>query len=292
VTVGEDLGIHLPRPVGFVLGGGGSLGAVQVGMIRALFERDITPDLVVGTSIGAFNGAVLAADPASAIDKLERFWRSSKRADALPLRGIKPFLHWRRTRQSFYPNDGLIRSIDSVLNGVHNIEDLLLPFGAAAIDIHLGRPVLFRNGPLASALLASAAIPGLFPPVPRDGRLFYDGGLGNNVPMRDAVRMGAQSLVVLDTTSPTVDLSPPNSLLELFSYVTEVYARQMVLRDLADLEHMPILYPPSPAPGTMSPLDLDHTEELLEKSYMDTRDYLHLKIAVSTLRETHPGGGC
>lgn len=281
MTDAETKEIILPRPIGFVLGGGGSLGAVQVGMLRALFERNIKPDLVVGTSIGAFNGAVLAADPANAVHALEHFWRSSKRADAFPLRGIKPFLHWRRTRSSFYPNDGLIRSIHSVLDDFANIEDLLLPYGAVAVDVERGVPVLFRWGQLESALLASAAIPGIFPPVMREGRLFYDGGLGNDVPMRDAVAMGAQSLVVLDTTSPTASLHAPDSLMDLFSYVTEVYARQMVLRDLVELSHMPILYPPSPAPGTMSPLDLDHTDELLESSYDDTVVYLNLKMATT-----------
>ncbi len=279
MTVVGDLAHLLPRPVGFVLGGGGSLGAVQVGMLRALLERGIRPDLVTGTSIGSFNGAVLASDPDTALARLDEFWRSSRRQDALPLRGIKPILHWRRTRQSFYPNHGLIQSIKLVLEDYPNIEDLLLPYGAVAIDVVSGAPVLFRSGPLESALLASAAIPGIFPPVPRDGRLFYDGGLGNNVPMRDAVAMGAQSLVVLDTSSPTADLQAPTSLIDLFSYVTEVYARQMVHRDLADLAHIPILYPPSPAPGTISPLDLDHTEELLDSSYRDTAEYLNLKLA-------------
>ena len=154
----EPLDALLPRPIGFVLGGGGSLGAVQVGMLRAMFERGIKPDLVVGTSIGAFNGAVLAADPANAVSVLERFWRSSKRGDAFPLRGIKPFLHWRRTRQSFYPNDGLVRSIHSVLDDYANIEDLLLPYGAVAVDIERGIPVLFRRGQLESALLALSLI--------------------------------------------------------------------------------------------------------------------------------------
>lgn len=69
--------------------------------------------------------------------------------------------------------------------------------------------------------------------------------------------------------------------MDLFSYVTEVYARQMVLRDLAELVHIPILYPPSPAPGTMSPLDLEHTDELLESSYQDTKEYLSLKMATT-----------
>jgi NTE family protein len=104
--------------------------------------------------------------------------------------------------------------------------------------------------------------------------------------MQDAVLMGARSLVVLDTTSPTVELDPPSSLLELFSYVTEVYARQMVLRDLKELADIPVLYPPSPAPGTMSPLDLDHTEELLASSYRDTAEYLTLKSAVPAPSKT------
>lgn len=281
MTVTGDLEHLLPKPIGFVLGGGGALGSVQVGMAKALFERGIRPDLVTGTSIGSFNGAVIAADPDRAIERLEAFWRSSKREDSFPLKGIKPILHWRKTRKSFFPNDGLARSIRSVLGDYPNIDDLKLPFGAVAIDVVHGSPVLFRAGELESALLASAAIPGIFPPVPRDGRLFYDGGLGNNVPMRDAIAMGAQSLVVLDTTSPTADLDPPAGLMDLFSYVTEVYARQMIVRDLAELGNIPILYPPSPAPGTMSPLDLDHTEALLASSYRDTVAYLTLKIAVS-----------
>ena len=103
--------LPLPRPIGFVLSGGGSLGAVQVGMLRALFERDIAPDLVVGTSIGAFNGAVLAADPAQALEKLNRFWKAASRSDVLPLRGIRPLLHWRHTHHSLYPNDGALKGI-------------------------------------------------------------------------------------------------------------------------------------------------------------------------------------
>jgi NTE family protein len=271
----------LPRPIGFVLGGGGALGSVQVGMLKALTERGVRPDLVTGTSIGAFNGAVIAADPDRAVERLEAFWRSSRREDAFPLRGIKPILHWRRTRKSFFPNDGLVRSIRSVLGDHRLIEDLRLPFGAVAVDVVKATPVLFRSGPLESALLASAAMPGIFPPVSRDGRMFYDGGLGDNVPMRDAIAMGARSLVVLYTTSPSADLDPPSRLVDLFSYVTEVYARQQVVRDLHELTHIPIVYPPSPASGTMSPLDLDHTEDLMAASYRDTVEYLTLKMAAT-----------
>lgn len=266
--------LPLPRPIGFVLSGGGALGSVQVGMLRALFERAIFPDLVVGTSIGAFNGAVIAANPKLALEKLTTFWKNSSRSDALSLRGVRPLLHWRRTRQSLYPNDGVIRGIRSVLYGYPMIEDLALPFGAVAVDIRRGVPELIREGPLESALLASSAIPGIFPPVERDGTLYYDGGIGDNVPIRHAVAMGAKSLVVLDTTSPVADLDHPGSLAEIASYVAEVYTRQSVLRHLDDFEYLPTLYPRSPASGTMSPLDLDHTDELMQQSYTDTVAYL------------------
>ncbi len=268
--------VHLPmqRPIGFVLGGGGALGAVQVGMLRALLEHDIVPDLVVGTSIGAFNGAVLAANPARAVDILTKFWNSWSRSDALHLRGVKPLLHWRRTHQSLYPNDGVTRGIRSVLQNYPLIEDLALPFGAVAVDVRRGLPELLCRGPLESALLASAAIPGIFPPVERNGILYYDGGLGDNVPIRDAVKMGARSLVVLDTTNPVADLEQPMTLSTIASYVTEVYSRQSVLRHLEDFEHLQTLYPPSAATGTMSPLDTSHTKELMHQSYRNATEYL------------------
>lgn len=222
-----------------MLGGGGSRDAVQVGMLRALFERGITPDLVVGTSIGAFNGAVLAANPATAIETLDHFWRSSKRGDAFPVRGIKPFLYWRRAQQSFLPADRLSR-FDQLR--------------AQRLPAHRGsRPALRRGCDRRRAGDARA--------VPR-----------REPGERTARQCGNPGIF------PPVN---PDTLMDLFSYVTEVYARQMVLPDLAELAHIPILYPPSPAPGTMSPLDLEHTDELLESSYQDTKEYLSLKMATT-----------
>ena len=266
--------LELPRPIGFVFGGGGSLGAVQVGMLKAVFEREITPDMVVGTSIGAFNGAVVAYDPKVALATLEEFWRNTRRQHALPLRGLKPLLHWRRTHQSLYPNIGLAQGIRRTLPSITSFSQLQLPFAAVAIDLVSGLPIVFREGDLESALLASSAIPGLFPPVNRDGRSYYDGGLGNGVPMRDAVAMGAKSLVVFDTSSPTADLTQPKGLTEFVTYVTEVYSRQIVRRDIAELAHIPMVYPPSPASPTLSPVDLSHTEELLLSGYLETAMYL------------------
>ncbi|CAB4893567.1 unannotated protein [freshwater metagenome] len=270
----DPIQLPLPRPIGFVLGGGGTLGSVQVGMMRALLERGISPDLVVGTSIGAFNGAVLAADPGSAVETLLHFWANASRSDVLPLRGLRPLLHWRRTRQSLYPSDGAARGIRSVLGAYPRIEDLALPFGAVAVNARTGLAELLSDGPLESALLASSAIPAFFAPVSRAGNLYYDGGLGDAVPMGQAVAMGAKSLVVLDTTNPMVDLDRPSSIGEFAAFVTEVYSRQGVLRHLHDLADIPTLYPRSPATGIMSTFSLDHTDELLTSSYADTCTYL------------------
>jgi NTE family protein len=274
MSTSHSVRMPLPRPIGFVLGGGGALGAVQVGMLRALLERGVTPDLVVGTSIGAFNGAILAADPTLAVDKLISFWTNTSQINGMHWRGLTPLLRWRRTRRSLFSNDGLALNIRSQLSAFHLIEDLALPFGAVAVEVHRGLPELLTEGDLESALLASSAIPGLFPPVHRKQRFYYDGGLADNVPIRQAVAMGAQSLVVLDTTNPYASLDQPNSVSSLAAYVTEVYSRQTVLRSLDDFAEMPMLYPRSPANGTMSTIDLSRTNEFLRQSYHDTVAYL------------------
>jgi NTE family protein len=142
MSTSHSVRMPLPRPIGFVLGGGGALGAVQVGMLRALLERGVTPDLVVGTSIGAFNGAILAADPTLAVDKLISFWTNTSQINGMHWRGLTPLLRWRRTRRSLFSNDGLALNIRSQLSAFHLIEDLALPFGAVAVEVHRGLPEL------------------------------------------------------------------------------------------------------------------------------------------------------
>jgi hypothetical protein len=174
----------LPRPVGYVLGGGGSLGAVQVGMLQALGEHDIVPGVVAGTSVGSLNGAVVALDPKGAANRLSHLWVRLTRGDVFPGGLLAQARTLQRTKTHLFPNTGLAAVITQFLGTAITFADLPLPFAAVAMDIATARPHVLREGPLLPALLASTAIPGIFPPVQFGSLQLYDGGLVSNVPMR------------------------------------------------------------------------------------------------------------
>jgi NTE family protein len=141
-----------------------------------------------------------------------------------------------------------------------------------------------REGPLLPALLASAAIPGLFPPVDHDGLELYDGGIVANVPMRQAVAMGARSLVVLDCTFPGHLLEPPDTLAEVLLFTAMVTMRAQAVFDAPVVAaDMPVLYLPGPSPQLVSPLDFDHTSTLIEGAYLSARAFL------ASVQVTGPG---
>lgn len=273
--------IRLPGPVGFVLGGGGSLGAIQVGMLRALVESGVTPDLVTGTSVGSVNGALLALDPANAADRLVTVWKGMTRATVFPGGALAQLRTLRRGRTHLFENTGLAAVIRDVLGGVETFEELTLPFGTVAVDAATGVAVLFRSGPLLPAILASAAIPGVYPPVRHDGRLLYDGGVLANVPIRQALGMGARSLVVLDCAFPGHLPAVPTSLPEtlMFSATLGMRTQAVLEAELASAE-VPVLYLPGPPVQPMTPLDFTHTAQLVEDAYRASRDFLDERARV------------
>jgi len=174
----------------FVLTGGGSLGAVQVGMLHALAEQDVRPDLVVGTSVGALNAAFMAGRGFSAetVGELDAIWRSVRRVDVFP---VQPFRHLRsRHRAALCSPAGLRRLLAAELP-MGRLEEARVPVHVTATDVLSGQEVLLSEGDAVSAVLASAAIPAVFPPVEIDGRLLYDGGLADNAPISKAVALGA-----------------------------------------------------------------------------------------------------
>src|SRR5664279_980294 len=131
---------QLPRPVGFVLGGGGSLGAIQVGMLQALAERDIYPDVVAGTSVGSLNGAVVALDPRAAANRLSHVWPRMTRQVVFPGGLIAQARMLQRTKTHLFPNTGLAAVITDFLGEASTFADLRLPFAAVAMDIATARP--------------------------------------------------------------------------------------------------------------------------------------------------------
>jgi NTE family protein len=276
--------VILPRPVGYVLSGGGSLGAVQVGMLQALGEHDVAPDLVVGTSVGSLNGAIVALDPRSAPNRLAHAWARMTREAVFPGGPLAQARTLQRSKTHLFPNAGLAAVIAGFLGDIGSFDELALPFGAVTMDIATTRPHVIRAGSLVPALVASCAIPGIYPPVDIGSLRLYDGGVVANVPMRQALEMGARSLVVLDCNFPGHLPDVPHTLPDVLLFTMTV-----AMRTQADLEaplaavDAPVVYLPGPAWRPVSPLDFDHTDVLIEGAYEASRAFL------ATLDVTGPG---
>jgi NTE family protein len=266
--------LALPHPVGFALGGGGSLGAIQVGMLQALHAHGVNADLVAGTSIGALNGAVVAAAPHAPPERLERIWRNLDQRAILPGGVVRRLVTLRRARTSLFETTA-IRAIFEREVGDIAIEDLAVPFRAMAVDADTTELVALRDGPLVSALLASSAIPGVFPPVRRDGRELYDGALVTNTPVLEVLAMGASSVVVLDCQFPGRRIARPHNIVETILYAMTVAMRQQVLRDLpVAAEAVPVVFIPGPAHAAISPLDFRHGARLVDDARRVADEFL------------------
>ncbi|MCB0973495.1 MAG: patatin-like phospholipase family protein [Actinobacteria bacterium] len=252
----------LPKPVGFVLSGGGSLGAYQVGMLRSLKAHGVVPDLIAGTSIGAWNGAVLAEDPDRAAERLSDVWLSVERHDLIPSGWRNRYRAYQADRSSMFPGDAVRGFLGRVLR-TKAIEELAVPFCAVATSVERGRAVVLGSGPLEPALRASAAVPGVFSAVHLNGEDLYDGGLVANVPVWAAIDMGAKSLVVLDCARPSGILGPPTSIVDAVSFSVNVIFRRQTLTDVpAVSERVPVIYLQGPdRRGRVSAWDLDHVAE-------------------------------
>lgn len=186
------------RPVAFVLSSGANLGAVQVGVLRALVEHGVRPDLIVGCSIGAINGAALAEDPTPAgIARLEHVWTTTDTRALMPRPWLPPPVAMMRRGEAIHSRAGLRRLLDRALTAT-NFADLDTPLHCVATDVHAGAEAWFDEGPLVEALLASSAMPAMFPSVVIDGRRYLDGAVVNDVPVRRAAELGARTLYVLE----------------------------------------------------------------------------------------------
>ncbi len=256
----------LPRPVAYVLGGGGAHGAVQMGLLRALAETDLSPDLVVGTSVGSLNGAVLAAAPARASESLAEIWPQIDRKQVFPGNVVTSAFAARGGRPWLFDSGPLSDLIASYIR-VATIEDLVLPFVAIATDLDTGVRVEMDTGDLRSALLASSAVPGAYPWVEREGRRLVDGGLVANVPLRQAVDRGARSVVVLDCGVFGTDRGEKEGLLDVIVQSLAIATRQQVIADLRIAGDVPVVYLPAPSAITSTIFDFAHTDRLADDAY-------------------------
>jgi NTE family protein len=221
--------------VAFVLGGGGHLGAHEVGMLRALLERGITPDLVVGTSIGAINGAAVAADPTpAAVERLSTTWREVARGDVFGSSVLGRIGTLARTRTHLHDNEGL-RQLLVRAAPVERIEELPVAFECVAACIETASEHWFTEGPLVEAVLASCAVPGILPPVEIGGEHFLDGGIVNSIPVGRAVQHGATTIYVMHVGRVDRPLEPPRWPWEVGLVAFEIARRHRFMGDMAAL---------------------------------------------------------
>jgi NTE family protein len=258
----------------FVLAGGGSFGAIQVGMMHSLAMHGISADMVVGSSVGALNGAYYAGDPTlKGVLQLETIWRGLKRHDIFPVtwRTLLGFL-WRR--DFLIPHDGVQKLIDDNLP-YRNLEEAKLPLHIVTTDIVSGESVVLSEGPAAQAIIASTAIPVAFAPVRYKDFYLADGAISSNTPIRVAVAKGARRLIILPTGYACATHTPPvGAVANALHALTLLIARQLV-SELEGLDpSVDYFVVPPLCPLVGSPYDFSRTDDHIERAIRNTDAWL------------------
>ncbi len=210
------------------------LGAYEVGMLAALADHDIRPDVVVGTSIGAINGVFVAADPAGAATRLESVWRSEVVRTAFRGSIFGRLSTLARSGTHLHSNLPLRRLLEEHLPE-RDFDQLVLPFQCVAANVERASAHWFDSGPIIPAVLASAAVPGLLPPVRIGDEHFFDGGLVHSIPVGRAVQLGAMRVFVLHVGRIERPLTPPRWPWEVGLVAFEIARRHRFIEEMATL---------------------------------------------------------
>jgi NTE family protein len=274
--------------IAFVFSGGGPLGALQVGAVKAMLEAGLKPDIVVGTSVGALNGTFIAFEPSiEGARRLEDVWRGLQEGDLFPggrFRGSWAKMLVRGDR--VFENAGIRRLIDTRLGNAH-FEDAQIPLGVVTTDLETGTERVFTTGEIMRPLLASAAMPGIFPPVEIEGRRYTDGGVSDNVPIQPAIQMGARTIYVMNATATSHQRRP---LQRPMDYLLHAFAlarsqRLMFERKFIASQHVRLIMVPTEPLDFFVPFaSVAHTPMLIDSAYDTTKRFLEgtLESTVTT----------
>jgi len=258
----------------FVLAGGGSFGAVQVGMLRALAARGVRPDMVVGASVGAINGAYFAGAPDDeGVTRLAELWCGLRRSEVFPL-AWQGVLGLMGTRNFAIDPSGLRRLLENHLP-YERLEQARVPVHVVATDLISGGTVRLSEGPVVDAVLASCAIPAVFPAVKLGERYLIDGAVASNTPISVAVELGAARIIVLPTGYACAIPGPPKSAVaSALHAVTLLIAHQLLLEFKQYHTHTEIVTVPPLCPLETSPYDFAHARALIERAAAQTEHWL------------------
>ncbi len=211
------------------------MGAYEVGMLRGLVEASIVPDLIVGTSVGAINGAAIAADPSpETVEQLEKIWTNLEESGVFAGSMLTSARTLVRTRTSIHPNRPLRKMLDDLLDA-KTFADLKVPFQCVAASIERAAEHWFETGDLVDAILASSAVPGILPAVAIDGEHFVDGGIVNSIPVSRAVELGAKEIYILHVGRIERPLTAPKNPWQVAMVAFEIARRHRFARDIASL---------------------------------------------------------
>src|SRR5829696_3669949 len=269
----------------FVLSGGASLGAIQVGMLRALFERAIAPDLIVGTSVGAINGAFVASRPPTVetADALAGVWHELGRRDVFPLSPLTGLLGIAGGRNHLVPLTGLRRLVAGHLE-LKRLEDAPVPLHVVAVDLFTGRERRLAHGPALDAVLASTAIPGVFPPVEWEDTELIDGGVANNTPISHALELGCDQVYVLPTGAACALPEEPHGALGMAIHAMSQLVHLRLNTEIAAFADDPrLIVLPPPCPITVQPIDFSRAATLIDDAYREASHALDTRVGSAGL---------
>ena len=269
-----------------VLSGGGSLGAVQVGMLLALAEHGVAPDVLVGTSVGAINAAYVANHPGLAgAEELAAIWSGLTRAKIFPT-GPARLLRVAAGREAGLADPGPLRRLLEKHLELDLLEDAARPVTVVATEVMTGREVQISRGPAVDAVMASAALPGVFPPVRLGAHVLMDGGVVNNTPVSVAVEHGADVVYVLPTGYACALEQPPRSTVGMAMHAVTVAIQQRLIGDVRALQGTVTLRVAPPlCPLAVSPVDFTHTRELIRRARESTSAWLERPAAPDQSRD-------
>jgi NTE family protein len=265
--------------VAFVLGGGGILGSTQVGMLQALLERGVRPDLVVGTSVGALNGSVIAADPTlAAVKHLRTLWSSLSAAGVFSDSIFSQAARLAKQRTHLHSAEPLRQLLLQHLP-IELIQDMPVRFECVAASIEKAGAHWFASGSIADAVVASCAVPGLLPPAEIDGEHFLDGGLVHSIPVGRAVELGARQIYVLHVGRIERPLQPPRWPWQVGLVAFEIARRHRFVEEMARLPaDVEVHVLPSGAPETalvsVRYRDSSGVASRIDRAYHASSDYL------------------
>ena len=255
----------------FVFAGGGSTAAAEVGMLRAIVAHGVMPDFVVGASAGAINALYFATKPdVPGVEDLARLWMTLNRSDVFPISRFRSMLALAGRRASLLDPDALATTLLARIP-IRTLEQATIPCHIVATDFETGEEVVISSGPAIDALLASAAIPVLFPPRRIGNRLLSDGGISSNAPISAAIALGAERVIVLPTGFPCAVRATPDSITATVMHTFALLiARQLVseipvCRRVTSLRIVPPL-----CPMHVAPHDFSQAKELIRGATAQT----------------------